>query len=373
MKKISAMPAFALAIVGAILAGCTSNERVYTAENYIPAPPSDETANPAPAGGFSLAIGDETLSAEEVIMPHMEHFRPAAQQLGYQQFYAGARGQIQQLVSNEINSILIYQKARRRLGSEMDKQLERTLDAETRRFIDNFGGNYAEAEEELSRMGMDWQSLREYQKRMIITQSYVSSKISKERNVTYRELRDRYESVKDRRFALEPQVEFSLIEFNPEKIEPDDPNVTSQEKARQMADKIRLKLDEGENFEKLAVEYSHDIEAESGGRWPSRNPEALAQPYEKIAKKALELEESQIAGPIELQGRFFIVRLESKQTKTHQPFAQVQHELEQEILEQRRNEQLNRLAEETAGDIQLEKKQKFIDYTVARLYELCRQ
>lgn len=355
--------------MAAVVAGCRSGNE-FVADNYIPAEPADTADFPNPDGGFALAIGSDTLQADHMVLPVLEHFRPHARQMSFVQFSQNFRPQIQQMVTNEIISFLMYQQAGRQLDSGMDRNLNKMLDGEMRRFVDSFDGDYAKAEQQLAQMGMDWQDFRRHQRKMLITRSYLSSRL-KDQPVTYRQLRERYERVKDRRFAVQCAVEFSLIEIRPDRLDRTD-GLSPGEKARQLASQLREKLDKGADFAELAKEYSHDFAAGGGGRWEKINPDSLAPPYDMIAQKAMELETGDITGPIAAAGRFFLVRLEGKQQGGYQPFEQVQQKLKDEILDERHDQQLNELAGKIAQYANPQKKAEFIDYILARIYHLSR-
>ena len=85
---------------------------------------------------------------------------------------------------------------------------------------------------------------------------------------------------------------------------------TPCEKARQLAEDLRKRIDAGEDFAELAKQYSHDPLGAQGGLMRPRAPDAFAAPYDVLAEKAKTVEQGQVAGPIEAPGHFFLMKVE---------------------------------------------------------------
>ena len=123
----------------------------------------------------------------------------------------------------------------------------------------------------------------------------------------------------------------------------------------------------------MAKQYSHGHMREFGGLWKPVQPESLAEPYDILAAEAQKIEPGQIAGPIEMQGHIFIMKLEDKCSKDFQPFEKVQIELEQKIIFDRRKKALDKLDAELAQQVYLNEKDEFIDFCLDKIYEMCNQ
>jgi hypothetical protein len=374
---------FTLVLVLLLIAGCTSNDKgKFTDEQMTRIPLAQREGFPQASGGFVLAVGDQTLTSDEVVTAQLlERFRPIAQGSDFQQFKKQAKPALQRIVTSRISDILLYQLAERQAGEDIDKSLEKAVQAEVRRFVVSFGGDYAKAEQALKEMGMDWQSFNEYQKKTILSQSYMASQLPPSRPITYSELVDRYNQMKEKFFAKPAIIEFRLIDIQIAKLVPSaveglevtDPNQDRQQQAKLLADELVKQINEGKDFGELALAYSHGYRQQFSGLWKPVKPESLAKPYDVLALEAEKIEPGQIAGPIEADGHIFIMKLEQKQAKSFVPLEKVQSKVEARINLERRREAINELEEKLAQQVAFSEKDAFIDFCLEEIYRICNQ
>jgi parvulin-like peptidyl-prolyl isomerase len=335
-------------------------------------------------GGLVLVVGGETITSEQVIesltelngrfVSPVELFKPLARMSDLEQFTTRARGQIENIITGRISGILLYQHARNHVGkNNIDEALDRAAENELRKFVLSFGGNQAKADEELKKRGMDRESFKKRQKRSMLIQSYISSKMSYDRPITYRELRDCYNEIKDERFARDAKITFRLIDIQPARLQVADPNQDRRQLAKALADNLLVRLKSGDDFSELAKQYSHGPFKDKGGLWPSLQPQSLAAPYDMIAGQALRTEPGQVAEPIISKEHVFIMKLEEKQAVGYQPFAQVQEDVEKEIMSNRRNEVYKKLNESLIEEAKLDRADEFVDFCLEKIYRLSRQ
>jgi parvulin-like peptidyl-prolyl isomerase len=100
---------------------------------------------------------------------------------------------------------------------------------------------------------------------MILSQSYIANELPKPKPVTYSELISYYNKVKDERFATKAVFRFRLIDIQPAKIEAAGANQNKAEIAKELANELVRRINEGEDFGELAKEYSHGHRAMWGG------------------------------------------------------------------------------------------------------------
>ena len=330
-----------------------------------------------------LVVGDETVTAEQVIQAPIEqedevvtlveHFKPLAQMGDLAQFKEWTRPQVGEMVMTEVRSILLYRQAKLEAGGQLDEALEKAAEKEWRKFVLRFGGDEAKAEEALKENGMDRKSFKEQRKRMILTQSYVSARMPGNRPITHRELLDCYNRMKDESFRTPARLQFQLIDIQPAKLELNQADQDQFEQARELAKELVEQLKAGEDFGRLAKQYSHGHRRESDGLWKPMQPDSLARPYDVLAEAAEEIEPGQIAGPIETEGHVFIMKLIENRPESYKPFEEVQRELETEIIRRRREQAFDEIKADLAEQAELGRMDEFVDYCVERLYRLSRQ
>jgi hypothetical protein len=196
MKKVKTITA---AIIGCLLiifvlfsTSCSDRKEKKLMKELENKPLAPREGFPAPSGDIVLSVVGETITANQIVNPLVEKVRPIVQQTTYEQFQAQLAPQLDVLLTNEVANILIYQKAKEKLGVQADTAIKTAVDGEVQKYISNFGGDYAKAEEQLRSVDMDWESFRKYQKKLIISQSYISTQLPKMKPFSYRQLLETY-------------------------------------------------------------------------------------------------------------------------------------------------------------------------------------
>ncbi len=357
------------------VSGCGGGKPKFTEEELAAIPLAPREGLPEPSGGFVLAVGGETVTSDEIITaPLLEYFKPIAEK-NFEQFKKQARPELERIISAKISNILLYQQARRDsgMGVDLEDALEKATESEVRRFIAGFDGDYAKAEQALKQIGMDWDEFREYQRKMILSQDYIRRQMPENRPVTYNELVSCYNEMKEEHFATPATMTFRLIDIQVSKMQATEPNISPPEQAREFADKLMERLRKGEDFGRLARQYSHGHKASFGGLWKPVNPAALAEPYDVLAAEAEKMKPSQIAGPVESGGHIFIMKLEEKKPKSFVPLEDVQKEIEAKIIFDRRKEAVDELGIRLVQQAALNKMDEFTDFCLKKIYRTCNQ
>jgi parvulin-like peptidyl-prolyl isomerase len=360
---------FLIILVFLLAAGCGKKKPRFTEEQLAKIPLPQRTNLPLPSGGFVLAVGNDTVTGDEVIAPLMSRLAPAAQTSSLESFKLQAGAAVRKSLMNRISDILLYQKAESEAGENVEERLEKAVEAETRKFIISFEGDYAKAEQFLKEeMGMNWYEFKEHQKRMILGGSYLHQKLPKPKPVTYSDLMDYYNDMKEKIYSTPAAITIRLIDIEIAKLKLDDPNSSGLEQADKLADELVKRLGRGEDFGELAKQYSNGYRAAAGGLWKPINPDSLAKPYDVLAKEAEKLEVGQIAGPIETDKHIFIMKLQDKQTENVEPFEKVQKQIEQRILMERRRKAFNEVMGKLIEEAALADVDKFIDFCIEKIY-----
>jgi len=332
------------------------------------------------SGGFVLMVGGETVTSDEIIASPIElggkfvlpieYFKPIAQASELEQFKERARGQLEGILMAKISNILLYQQAKRQIGKNIEDVLETQAEKALREFVVDFGGDQIKADEALTQRGMDWKSFKEHQKRVILTQWYLGSKLSNNRPVTYRELMDCYNEMKDKYFAKTATIQLRLIDIQPAMLEAANPKANRHQLAEKLALELAKRIRSGEDFGELAKQYSHGPMREFGGLWQPVQPGSLAVPYDKLAAEAENIESSQSARIIITAEHVFIMKLEEKKMSGYEPFEKVQEQVRDKIVLDRWNEAVNRVNATLLQQAELSRTDEFIDFCLEKVYQM---
>jgi len=332
------------------------------------------------AGGFVLMIDGETLTSDEIIetrtqingmfISPTEYFGSFAQVNEFEPFKERARGQLEDIIMAKISNILLYQNAKRQAGGNIDEGMDKMAENEYRKFVLNFGGDQAKADEALKQSQMDKKSFLEKQKRAILIEWYMAPKLSNKSPVTYRELMDCYNRIKDKYFAIASKIRFRLIDIQPAKLEVADPNEDRWQLGEELANKLLGLIKSGNDFGELAKQYSSGNWREFGGLWREVQPSSLAAPFDILAVEADKMEPGEVAGPIITKENIFIMKLEEKQIAGYEPFEEVQELVHQKVLLDRRKEVTDKLNTEIREQAKLSRTDKFVDFCLEKIYRI---
>ena len=356
------------------ITGCGENEKVPTEEELAKIPFAQKEGLPQCSGGPVLTVGSETITSNEVVGQLTEHFREFAQSNSFERFKADARPQVERFLIARLSNILLYNQAKKEVGGEqIDEALDKAAEKSVRDFVTSFGGDYAKAEDELKREGMDWKSFKEFQKKNILTQHYVSTLLPDDRPITYSELVDCYNNMKEASFTTPAMLTFRLIDIEVGKLQPSDPNQSKLERAKNLANQLVERIKGGEDFGELAKQYSHDYRRQLGGLWKPVQPESLAEPYNVLASEAEKIQPGQITMPIEAGGHIFIMKLEERQSKTVEPLEKIQKQVEAKIASDRQVHAREQIGKRLVQQASIANKDEFIDFCVQEIYRISNQ
>jgi len=360
---------FCVLTAGLLLAGCGDKPK-YTAEQLATMPFARRDGLSEPSGGFALAVGEQTVTAEDVVGPVFERLAQAARNGDFERFRRIAEPVIERQLVARISDALLYSRARRDAGEKIDDELDRIVTAEVRRFVMDFGGDYAKAEQALRQMGMDWGKFEQYQRRRVLSQSYIAQQMPKDQPIAYSEMLTAYNETKEQLYTTPAELQFRLIDIEPAKLQDIDPNRPRLEQAREFAEQLVRRINGGENFEQLAKDYSNDYRAPAGGLWRKLAPESLAAPYDVLAVKAAQMKPGEVAGPLEAEGHVFIMQLVEYQPKGVEPFEKVQNQVRARISFERMRRVIDKLNTELLQQASAADKKKFVDFCVREIYRM---
>jgi len=330
-----------------------------------------EISSAKSSGGLALAVGSETITSDEIIDRLTERLRSIAAANDFDGFCEQARGALEDALADKIYNVLLYQEAKRDVGEKIDLALEKGVNSELRKYVAGFGGDYARAKESLKERGMDWDSFKELQKERVL-RAFLRPEA---KPITYGELLDCYNKMKDEFFTIGGTITLRLIDIEVAKLQVTDANRSRLEQARDLANELMRRIRAGEDFGALASQYSHGYRRDSGGLWKPTRPENLQKPYDILAVKAEKMEPGDIAGPIDSETGWhvFIMKLEDRQDKGFEPLSKVQRKVEQKIIRDRQKQAADELDTGLAEQAALIQSSEFIDFCVKKIYRMSNQ
>lgn len=354
-----------LSVLMLFLYGCQTGGKSDSIEK-----PAQKTILQKSSDGLVLTVADETITSDEIVTAATGLLRPIAQSSNFERFKLQAEPQLKEIITARILNILLYQQAKKNTREDIDQVLERPAEAEIRKFIMAFGGDYAKAEEALKQQGMDWASFKVYQKKMILTEYYLGSLLPKAVPITYSELLARYNQMKEESFLILVAIKFQLLDIEPAKLRITDPNQDRLEQARKLADELLRQVKTGKDFLEVAKEY-HGVTFAAHSK--PVQPESLK--YGILADEAEKLEPGDISGLIETpqQKHIFIMKLEEKHPKGHEPFEKVQKEVKAKIISDRRKQAQDKILAKLRRQAEHELSNEFTEFCLQKIYRMSKE
>jgi peptidyl-prolyl cis-trans isomerase D len=147
--------------------------------------------------------------------------------------------------------------------------------------------------------------------------------------------------------------------------------VETKAAAEELLKTVNAELAAGADFAELAKTYSEGPSATIGGALKGSNPKLpagdyfargeMVKPFEEAAFDTLE--PGEVSGLIETQFGYHIIKLEEKRAPESQPFAQVQFEIQQKLVQVSGVDEAKRIADDLLYEIEIQ------DYDAALAHE----
>jgi peptidyl-prolyl cis-trans isomerase SurA len=386
-KEQRLMPKLALLLVltSLIAAGCNTPEELQI--NQQKRLKNAKASRFRTSGSPSIAISGQIITCDELLnspildnkklVPLSEVLKPKAKSNDLENFKINAEMPFKQALANKISYTLIYEMAKKQaqkeskkeVSDQFDEAIEQQLEKYIKDFVINqYGGDYAKAQEYLESQGSDWESFRESQRRLIL----INSQLPQIRPITYPELLETYELMKENFYTELPLIQIRLIDIDLDRYRPPEPNRDKLEQARQLAQDLTAQLRADANFAQLAKQYSHGHMKIYAGLWKPTNPESFAKPYDILAAEAEKMKPGQISGPIETDppNHIFIMKLVAKKNTKTIPLREVQRHVEEQLVYERRQQATFDLDVKIENRAELAQTDEFIDLCLDRIYKI---
>ena len=130
-----------------LFTGCKGKDKPrFTEEELAQIPLVQTEGLPKASAGMVLSVAGETITSEEIAAALTNHFKPLAQRSSFEQFSKTVSPEVEKLIAGRVSDIMLYNEAKEQAGDNVEEALEKAVESEIRKFINQFGGDYARAE-----------------------------------------------------------------------------------------------------------------------------------------------------------------------------------------------------------------------------------
>jgi hypothetical protein len=284
-----------------------------------------------------MLVNGQTVKASDVLEPIWKRLEQMAAVTKPSEYPEKAQLEIRQRVRETISEFLVYYEVKRKISSDSQDQLKKTVDGRVRDRINrDFEGSQAKFERYLSARGLSLEDYKEQETRRIVTVQYLREEILPQIHISRRQLHEFYEENR-KEFESPARVKLQMIDL-PDKAfltgAATDPvaRMDAHEAAARQARRALSELRAGADFAEVAKKYSKGLHAEEGGRWDwvSEDP-GLQGRWAAPCKAAFKLAAGEHSDILEVSDGYFIVRAEEKVEAQRRTFEEVQQELEERL------------------------------------------
>lgn len=203
---------------------------------------------------------------------------------------------------------------------ELNKEIDKKIQDDRKEYQLEDDKKYEEA---LKESGLTKESLKEMHRKKIIIDK-LHNELVKSVKVEDKEVQDYYNKFKDR---------YPVKAEDPTKLHIAHILVPTEEEAKE----IKVKIDKGEDFAKLAKEHGTDATKDKGGDLGTV-PVVNSGFDEDFMDGAMQLKDGEISSPVKTQFGYHIIKMIKREEKPAKPLTEVKEQIKNDLLDKKKND-----------------------------------
>ena len=281
-----------------------------------------------------LQVNDKFITLQQVLHPVRQQLQRLGKSLKTEgEFRQQGSDMIDHEVRNQIEQMLLFGEADKRLSDEEKKVVQEELDEQARRIVAQIGSR-AQFARELAQEGTDLTTWTEDMKRALTIEAFIHRRFSRRVDVDgrtmlkfYREHRDRWQKKERVRMQVIAAPFDSFLD--PRAARDEAARREAVAKAHEQIAQAKAELDKGEGFDAVAKKYDRGPMAAQGGLWPlmERGSFRSGQVEDVAFKQGV----GAVSDIIDTSQGYYIVKTIQLEPATEQTFDKVQTEIEAEL------------------------------------------
>lgn len=235
-----------------------------------------------------------------------------------------------------ISSEVVYQQAKKDKVAPTDKQIQEQIDSFNEQIK-----NDKDYQKQLKEMGIDENFLK-YQFSRDLANSNLKSKFEKDTKISESEMKKYYDEHKDEYYTdtvTASHILLKTVDDNNKELSKE-----KQKEAKKKAEEVLAKAKAGEDFAKLAKEYSEDEgSASNGGDLGTFGRGQMVSEFESAA---FSMKAGQISDLVKTQYGYHIIKV-TKRVNKQQSYDEVKNQIESTLKDEKYNKYLEKLKKES--------------------------
>ncbi len=278
-------------------------------------------------------INDEIITREDILRDLRGSMAQWKEKVSPREFEARVRIEGRTRLKAEISMRLLLSEARKQYSDDNQKEaIQKELDKQWQRLVAQYGGSEAALRDDLAKGGYTEASWRKRQEELMLVQIFLSEHLEPRVTVTHDEMLAYYESVKAERYVVKAMEHVLLI-----KLEQKD--FADAKAMLSLASSLAARIRGGEDFGKLAKQFSRAAKAAEGGDWGLM--ERGSHRVEAINEAQATLPVGGVSDPIVDGQDVYIIKVADRQVARTIPFTEVQQECRAAVVRSKRDEMVN--------------------------------
>lgn len=263
-------------------------------------------------------INDEIITREDIYRGMRTLIATWQATLPPREFQTRVRIEAAQRLRSEINLRLLMQEAKKKYNDEQHEEILNTeVEKQWQRLLARLDGSVNAVQAELKKEGHTQESWRQQQHDMIMVYSFLSEYMEPRISITQRDMRQYYDRVKKKKYVVDPMERMQIIKLRLA-------DHADREAMLNLGRSLVRRARAGEDFGKLAREFSRGPKASAGGDWGMMSRDCHR--VDAVNNALATLPVGGVSDPIVDGDSVIIVRVAERQIGRTIPFTEVQDE-----------------------------------------------
>jgi len=293
---------------------------------------SADIVSPRLVDAVLAEVNGEVITREDILGPLRPQMAEWRRQMSAEAFDDRCRYFVDLRLRQAISERLVLQEAKSSLTDPEKEELEARLDQSEKDMASEAGSRHA-LDAKLKSQGSSVAQERGKERDRLLIQRLLRQKVAPDIQVTHSDLLNRYNQVRAERYEQPERVHLALI-----LIQKGDS--AGEDQARALARAVHQRAASGEDFAKLAAQFSHDPMAAKGGDWGLVTRGAFR--IKEVDDALFALKGGEVGPLIETPQVFYIIKALQRQDARTVPFTEVQAKLEDEVRQAKFNEAVSK-------------------------------